>query len=58
MVVTKKDQNLCLCPFNDDTHQAFFGVFDGHVDKNCAIEAKEIFPKVRIYYLQKKKFVT
>lgn len=41
-----KDQTLVSCPFDDDIHQGLFAVFDGHVDKNAAIEAKNQLPIV------------
>jgi serine/threonine protein phosphatase PrpC len=44
-VFQMEDQNICLCPFDDNLEVAFFAVFDGHVDKNAAIAAKEYFPQ-------------
>jgi hypothetical protein len=42
-----EDQNVCMCPFDDNLDMAFFAVFDGHIEKNAALFAKELFPQVR-----------
>jgi serine/threonine protein phosphatase PrpC len=41
-----EDQMVCLCPVarNELEHSAFFGVMDGHIDKNAAFAAKQLLP--------------
>eukprot|EP01094_Clydonella_sp_ATCC50884_P027429 TRINITY_DN786_c0_g1_i2.p1 TRINITY_DN786_c0_g1~~TRINITY_DN786_c0_g1_i2.p1 ORF type:complete len:406 (-),score=150.89 TRINITY_DN786_c0_g1_i2:602-1660(-) len=40
-----EDTNWVGCPFLDDGDKACFCVFDGHVDKNCAVDCIEVFPQ-------------
>jgi len=42
-----EDQDLILSPLGPGLENvSLFAVFDGHVDKNCAIAAKKILPEV------------
>eukprot|EP01097_Dermamoeba_algensis_P007080 TRINITY_DN4435_c0_g1_i1.p1 TRINITY_DN4435_c0_g1~~TRINITY_DN4435_c0_g1_i1.p1 ORF type:complete len:848 (-),score=193.37 TRINITY_DN4435_c0_g1_i1:191-2608(-) len=40
-----EDEYIADCPFNNDNNRALFGVLDGHIDKNCASDAKVFFPQ-------------
>jgi len=40
-----EDQNFAQFPFESDPTRALFCVFDGHGGKNCAVNAKYLFPK-------------
>lgn len=42
-----EDTHFIDSPFENNPEQSLFCVFDGHVDKNCAIAATKIFPEVR-----------
>ena len=35
-----------MCPYRSNEYEALFTVYDGHVDKNAAEEASQLFPKV------------
>jgi serine/threonine protein phosphatase PrpC len=39
-----EDMSVVEVPFIEDK-RGFFGVFDGHVDKNAAVRAKSVFPR-------------
>lgn len=43
-VLQMEDVNVVLHPYWSDSNKALFAVFDGHVGKNCAIAAKEMWP--------------
>merc|ERR1712137_1176183 len=43
-VYQMEDAHVIVCPFDDHPDRALFCVFDGHVDKNAAIEATKLFP--------------
>lgn len=43
-VLQMEDVHTVVHPFGDDPNKALFAVFDGHVGKNCAIAAKNLFP--------------
>ena len=44
-VLQMEDVNVVLHPYSSDPNKALFAVFDGHVGKNCATAAKEMWPE-------------
>jgi serine/threonine protein phosphatase PrpC len=42
-----EDQDLAAYPFEDDSSLGVFAVFDGHVNKECAVVAKSLLTQVR-----------
>jgi hypothetical protein len=43
-VLQMEDVHVIIHPYGDDSNKALFCVFDGHVGKNCAVQAKSLFP--------------